>query len=199
MTLGEVIDRVRAEARRGNSLDDVIPAKVAEAVAWLERNHTFPYMRRRSSGTVVPANPTPLSSLGPSGRVKSIIGLWWTDAGRVRVFQATVRDWDELGKHRPRRFWVAEGQCWWDAEYDQSLPFECDWVQFVGAPSSFSQSFWLSENAPDLVVYKAMELLAATMRDSELMGLYRTLAAEALQTLMTSVQFDEHNTPVWFR
>ena len=72
MNLTDFTALVKTTAKRGSTLDSVIPVFIRSSVKWLERNYTLQYMRKYASFTLDPESANPRAISFPNDRVKEL-------------------------------------------------------------------------------------------------------------------------------
>lgn len=190
MSLNTFYDRVRAEIRRGTSLDDVIPAKSFDAQRWLERNQTFEHMKRRGSGTLAAGTSHPVADLGwpAEGIRKSILLLEWITPGERRRCRRVYESlWPTMAVGVPSEYRLStfSGIVYWNAEIAEPLSFETWWAEFSAWPTDPDEDSWWTANAEDVLLYQTVATIAKTvMRDAALGRDYDSLRAEAIRTML---------------
>lgn len=164
MTLAEFHAMVSDELRRGTTLDSLIPAKVRQAVKWIEDLHTFKHMEIYDS----PAIATRSLAM-PSG-FKSM-GFWriLKDDGEGYRYLSKVnpRDVSKTETAMPNAYWEsADDFFYMDNTPDKSYSSERTYIANTTLPTDTSQSPFFINAFEALTLHQTCLMFAPRMRDT---------------------------------
>lgn len=178
-TLAEFYTKVSAELRRGTSFDSVIPMKVAQAVRWMEMQHTFLHMEK--FGTV--SIPAGVRNIGLPAGFKSM--FFWrlirADGGFRYLPKVSPKDLDSVETAMPKAYWQnAKFETWLDSTPDITYSSERSYVGYsvLGAPDTSPEVLQLYEQ---VIFHQTCTLLSTTMRDGGFGGAHKGLRDEAMK------------------
>lgn len=178
MTLGDFHNLVKTEAKKGSTLDDIIPNKVYQAVKELQRKYTFRLQERFVTMTISAAAQVPRAISQPLGY--KAMKFWriintgseagtFTNIRQIDPEQVTSVDTD-----RPNGFWTDGADYFWlDNTPDVDYNTEMSYVQ-----NSVVKGMALETVVPFLEEYEALVLnetmvqMGAIMRDDKLIARY---------------------------
>lgn len=202
MTLAEFQALVRDTAKRGTTLDTFLPSAIRQAVAWIERNYSYPYMKRYSTFVLDPTSPEPRAISLPNDRLKKLVTLRLTDStGKwYNLTQVEPQAIPEIGAGRPCAFWL-DGLdfIWFDSIVEEETQGEIVYVErTLWSALGDDDTHWLLNHAEDLLLYQSMLQISPYMRDPTLMTLYKPLRDEALRTtILDAEEFEQGPTRNW--
>jgi len=202
VTLSEFHALVADTAKRGATLDAFIPAATRQAVAWIERNYSYPYMRRYSTFVLDADSAEPRAISLPNDRLKKLIALRLADDdgnwhNLTHVEPTSIRT---IGTGRPCSFWL-DGLdfVWFDSVVEEDTNGEIVYVERTNwSALANGDTHWLLSHAEDLLLYQTMLQISPYNRDPSLMTLYKPLRDEALRTtILDAEEFEQGPTRNW--
>lgn len=173
MSLADIHSRVSEEVKRGTKFDSsIIPSRVAQAVKWIERSHTFKHMERFKAFTIDSDATTPRAISVPSG-FKA-----FGEYGFLRILKSNnefkfltgiaPRQQTAIETATPEAFWMDGMDYFWlDNTPDEDYNAEISYVAYTTLPSDTSDSAWILDNMEDLIIAESMLLLAPKLELSE--------------------------------
>lgn len=193
ITLGQFHSLVSAELRRGTVHDAVIPDYVRRAARWMERNHTFQYMRRFQSLTIDADATEPRAITLPcsSTLFKGItfFRLVPDDGDYIYLTKIDPRsvstpEPDDDGT--PKAYWLdGLDYIWLDRAPEEDYNAEMYSVQYTDWPTDTSVStLWLLNSAEDVMIAQTILQMGPLLRDDQSMGRWKAIRDEALRTLL---------------
>lgn len=203
MTLGEFYTLLRTVIARGSSMDPLLPTFTTQAVRWLERNNTFKYMVDVSTPTLGLGKFASFASLGlpTDGTLKSIDSFTVQVPDEIlAVRQQPDVTWITIPQGVPTLYWIdwKNEQLQWNAEVMEPRAARLHYAQFSQVPASLSQTFWLLENASDVLLYQAVVQFGMVMRDVQLAQSYAAMRDQGLRTLALHQESQEQaNSELW--
>lgn len=191
MTLGELHTLVSSSIARGTTLDAQIPAFVRMAARWLERNYTFKYMERFRQFTFDTTATEPRRITMASGRVKKIEmarGVY-TDGSFQKQKQIDPEELNSIQEGMPKSFWLDGVNCIvFDKTPDENYTEEMKIIEYTSWPTATSAETWLTVNAEDLLLARAMMHMAPFLRDPKVIQYWKELYSTSLQTVLNADQ-----------
>jgi len=160
-----------------------VPKRVAMAVAWIERNYTFQYMRtwRSLSVSADATYPHILSQAGMNIKGVDLLRIKDLDDDGEIVFHPPLKkvkpqDRERRGLGRPESYWVnGRSSIVLNSIPDEDMDFEIHLQEFTSW--NYNQddfTHWLLDNAAQLLLCRTMMMLAlGPARDAELYGTYK--------------------------
>jgi hypothetical protein len=187
MKLSDFNSLVSTYLKRGTSLDAIIPKASPMALSFLERNYTFKYMEVFKTVQLVQGNRTIVL---PTNMVtKSIAMMRFIDSagGYQEVNRVMPRDLKGTGSGKPQGYWLSgTNVIVFDMTPTENINGEAILNVFTTWPVGPNESHPLLIMAPDVMIYQTLINMAAYMRDSELVGAYKLMRDEGLNTLTRS-------------
>lgn len=195
MTLAEIYAQIALEAKRGTTLDSIIPAKVATAVRWIEETHTFKYMEKFSE-----------VSLDADADYPNVVAV---PAGfrEMNFWRFNRLDYQALNTERaelPSGYWQDGMEYFWiRSTPHQSFVSEMSWIADTVLPTDTSKTTFILTRHSELIVSQTMVLLGPTIRDDKAIQRYKSarddLFASAINadTKMRMSNRDEFVDPDW--
>lgn len=195
-TLAKFYTYVSTEARRGSSLDEVIPRKVIQAVRFFERMYTYKHMERFIS---VPIPMTPTGGIAANQLIMpqgfKSMGFWRlknsdpsgnsTVITYSRINKIDPTDQSQLDSGPPQGFWQdGYGNFWLDKMPDMDYASEMGFVGYTVLPNPGDSTvdIPLLTNFEECILYTTLVLLAPTMRSDDANTMYRAVRDECIKT-----------------
>lgn len=187
MTLNEFYALVREEAKRGNTLDALIPSKVRQAARWLERKISFEEMKTTVE-VICAAGATNISDwgsgLGSGSRIKELDGLKYFSSATAEFNHLTrvhEKDITALRTEPPQGYWTkGRFTAYFNSILDVSYTFQASLVVYSVWPTDGSASHYLMEMQETLLFSRTMMLLSPSMRDEKMLALHKGFIEEQL-------------------
>ena len=195
MNLGDFHQLVSQDVKRGNSLDSVIPLRVAMAAMFLERNYSMLYMRQPIEITLNPADANP-RFIDLEQDVKSIGYLRYmdSDGNYQRLSRVSPLDIAQLVEGPPGGFWFSgRSAIILDKTPDDAYVLEGEGKFYTNWPSDLSARPWLVTRAADLLLAQTMIYIGNHLRDLQIVQQYRGMRDESLKTVMLSEEESEYD------
>lgn len=189
-TLQEFYTLVSSEVKRGSALDSVIPAKVAMAVLWMEREHTFKHMDKLVTTTISSSAAQPRMIGIPGGFKKmNFWRLLLPVSGQVqgynyaRLTQVDGYDFTMVEVKQPKAYFQ-DGNSYFvlDSIPDQDYPSELSYVGRTVLPNDTAQSPDIIQRYPDLLLFQTMCYMSAPMRNDKVAAFYKPLRDESMKS-----------------
>lgn len=198
-TLAVFYTYVKGEAKRGTSLDDVIPRAVARAVRKVERLYTFKHMERfldiyiPAAGVEGIPNQVPcpagfksmqfwrLLNSDPTGQSNAVL--------YTRINKVDATDQSQLDTGAPAGYWEdGYNNFWLDKTPDQDYSSEMGFIGYTVLPGDNDDSIDvpLLTSFEDVILYEAMIQLGPNIRDQEITAMYKMNRDESLKTVIDS-------------
>ena len=160
------------------ALNDRVPKRVAMAVAWIERNYTFQYMRtwRELSVSATQDYPYIISLHNIQLKGIELMRVRRLDNDGEIIFDAPMKkvhpqDRDRRGSGKPESYWLnGRSSIILNTIPDEDTTFECHLQEFTNW--SYEQdnfTHWLLDNATQLLLCRTLMMMALPARDR---GLY---------------------------
>lgn len=188
MNLGEFHTLISAEVKRGNSLDTIIPLRVAMAAKMLERNYSMQYMRTYIE---VAVNKEDVNSRVVSlpTDIKSVGWLRYLDSNNYyqSIKLIDPRDIAQLISGPPSGYSLSgRSSLILDKTPDANYTISGEVKFFTAWPTDNSAAPWLVSQAFDILMAQTMILIGNYLRDTGIVAQYRGWRDECLKTLMNS-------------
>lgn len=192
MNLGEFKAFVKADLKRGSSLDALIPARAQMAARFLERNWTFQYMKVFVNVVLNPSDPNPKLVEFPHS-IKSTPWLRTAKDDEYTYLKLLdPRDLLRSGTGPPSAYWRSgRANIVLDRVPDQAYVIEGQLVFYTSWPTDDEAQPWLLENGSDVVLGQTMMFFAAYLRDNAMFGLYKGLRDEGVRTMLLADQEEQ--------
>ncbi len=206
-TLDAVISFCRDECNRGNSVNNVLPTKILQAVQWIERNYNLKYMQKLQAFDLF-ADASLEAPYILIDNLKEIEFIRTVDIsadgtgtyGYLTAFEHPM-DQKKISAGNPTNYYQnGESYVWFDAIPAEALDMHVGFYAYTGT-ISIDTSCWLFDFALDVVIAKTMQLMAPWLRQPMLMQAYAPMLQEGMKTLIkasedaklanTSVQYGE--------
>jgi hypothetical protein len=183
-------------AKRGATLDSFIPVAIKQAVSWLERNFSYPYMKKYSTFVIDPDSAEPRALSLPNDRLKQVLllRLVGSDGRYYNLTRVEPQEIAELLEGQPCAFWLdGVDLLWFDRTPTEEQNGEIRYVERTNWDVlEDSDTHWLLQHANDLLLYQTMLQISPYNRDPTLMTLYRPLRDEALRTtILDAEEFEQ--------
>jgi hypothetical protein len=203
MNLDEFHTLVADAAKRGSTLDGVIPGCVRRAAQWIEQNYTLAYMKRFVEFTISASSSNPRVLPMPS-RPKQIYFLRIVEGAPnsqdiskeyKNLKMAAPSTLSELGKGEPEYYWLdALDYIWLNSIVEEDHTAEMYYAQYTSWPTDTTQEPWLVNNAEELLLAQTMLHLAPFMRDQMTAELWRGQRDLSLKALIDAdYEFEYQN------
>lgn len=186
-TLAQFYQLIRDEAKRGSSLDTVIPGKVRAALKLFEMIYTFKYMDRFIDLTLplAPVSGVPNQVVQPAGFKKMQLWRIVNDDGRYsRITLVDSTDQDKLDSKKPSGYWQqGKSYFWLDSNPDRDYESEMFFTGFTQLPADGDDTtdVYPLTYYESVLVPATMVLLAPNMRNESVMGLYGKTRDECMK------------------
>ena len=188
MNLTDFTALVKTTAKRGSTLDSVIPVFIRSSVKWLERNYTLQYMRKYASFTLDPESANPRAISFPNDRVKELDFIRFLGANGSYSYPRKVDPQELSGSisGMPEAYWLdGVDFIWWDNTPVEETEGEIKYTQYTDwAAVGGSDEPWILKHADDLILAQTMLLIAPYIRDPALAAQFKPLRDEAIRTLV---------------
>lgn len=192
MTLGEFHQLVSDSLRRGTAQDTQIPGQAKLAVQWLERNYTMSYMENFRLLQVVAGDRTIqlprekivksikfLRLVGTDGRYSPLKMVDPSDLTGIRNAQNS-----SSSSLVPKAFWRSgHNLLVLDSVSDVGVSGEAILYEYSDWPTAPDSRHPLLDFAADVLLQQTLLFMAALLRDASMLGAYKALRDEALNTL----------------
>ncbi len=206
-TFDAVISFCRDECNRGNSVNNVLPSKILQAIQWIERNYSLKYMQKLQAfdlfaSATLEAPYILVDNLKEIEFVR-IVDISLDGSGTYNYLTAFSDPMDQktISVGSPTNYYQqGEQHIWFDAIPSEALDCHVGFYQYTGA-IDIDDTCWLFDNVLDVVVAKTMQLMAPWLRQPMLMQAYAPMLQEGMKTLIkasedaklanTSVQYGE--------
>lgn len=191
-TLGEFTDQIRADIRRGNSLDALIPAFIRKGALWIERNNTLQYMRVFAEVDIDPETdeqPRYISLVNT--RIKSVEWLRWVgdDGSYSYLASRQPQDFPLVDNGTPSGYWLdGVERIVLSATPTQVLHGELMAARYSDWPTTPNSTHWLLDFAEDVLEAQAMLAYAKHARDPGAMEFWKGVFDAALPGLYAADQ-----------
>jgi hypothetical protein len=187
MTLSEFHDLVSTSLRRGTSLDGVIPSYSKLAATWMERNYDFKYMEVFRLLQLVSGDRT--VNLPSNRIIKGIdfIRLVNPDeeCGYVYLKKGNPKDFKGTRTEAPSGYWVSGiNTIVFNNTPDEDLSGEAIFLEYTDWPTAPTGRHPLIDIGTDVMLYQTLIHMAAYLRDADMVGAYKGLRDESLNTLL---------------
>lgn len=190
-------------AKRGSTLDSVIPGCVRRAAQWIEQNYTLAYMKRFVEFTISASAANPRVLPMPS-RPKQIYfmrvvreapGSQDVSKEYSYLHMTDPSTLGELGVGAPQYYWLdAFDYIWLNSIVEQDWKAEMYYAQYTDWPTDTTKEPWLVNNAEELLLAQSMLHLAPFMRDTATQQLWKGQRDLALKALIDSdYEFEYQN------
>jgi hypothetical protein len=189
---------VSGELQRGTSLDSIIPQKVADAVKFIERTHTFKHMERFVTFTLDPTQDYPRTYSCPQG-LKSVVFMRIVlSDGRFKYLpEVDPKDVLQTETKVPNAYWQDGMDYFWldntpDEEYDAELSANV----YTTLPAANVEAPWIINNWSDLVLAQTMVEFGPKIRDEKVIAYYKGQREEKMQgAVLADAELREKNAP----
>lgn len=175
-TLGDIHDEVRANIRRGTSLDGLIPGFVRKAALWIERNNTLQYMRKFATISVDASADTARYITLEDTRIKSVELFRWnlSDGTYQDLALRSPKDFLGLEVGTPSAYWLdGVERLVLASTPGENLSGELQVNRYTSWPTSLTATHWLIDNAEDILEAMAMVNFAKHARDPDLLSFWK--------------------------
>ncbi len=182
-TLGDLQDQIRANIRRGTSLDDLIPGFIRKAALWIERNNTLQYMNKFATISVDASSSDARYITLESTRIKKVTLFRWvgSDGSYQDLSLRQPGDFLSLETGVPSAYWLdGVERLVLSAKPGENLNGELQVARYTAWPTSLSSEHWLIDNAEDVLEARAMINFAKHARDAELMAFWQKIFDDGL-------------------
>lgn len=199
MMISEFLAIVRGATLRGTALDTQAGNAFKQAVRFIERNYSLPYMRRLVTVSGVTSAIT--LTAADAAQLKSIQRVRWFDSDSQER-QIVQIDPDQLVSREPGNdpagyefftstsaLGVVTTTLTLDVPFETATDVEilAYFYSTVDLTLPSDQSLWLLEHATDAVLSRTMINLAPIMRDPTVLQMYQALWQENIGTLIGAV------------
>lgn len=166
-------------------MDTQIPSWVKGAVRFLEKNHSFQYMKRWLQWTINPDATHPYILSMNSYEFKKISLVRGTPVGGGRFFPITRiepedRDTREAGQ--PTGYWMDGVQnLILDSIPEEAYPIEAHGVLYTDWPADTTADHWLLRNMEEALLARTLMIAAVSLTDDKLYSSNKLLLEEELR------------------
>jgi hypothetical protein len=191
MNLGEFTAQMKANIRRGDSLDDLIPGFIRKGALWLERNHTLNYMMKFAVITIDPEGDDPRFITLADTRIKGIPMFRWIndDGSYSDLTKVDPKDVGQLDTGTPTVYWTSGvNQIILGATPDKTLSGELHVSRYSSWPTAPEATHWLMDFAEDVLEAQAMIQFSKHARDAEAMAYWGKVRDDGIQGLYAAEQ-----------
>lgn len=186
-TLGEFTDTIRADIRRGTSLDSLIPGFIRKGALWIERNNTLQYMRKFAEIDIdIEADEQPRYISLINTRIKSVLMLRWVgDDGQFSYLALREpQDFPVSPVGTPAGYWLdGVDRIVLSSTPSENLHGELVVAKYTDWPTQPNSTHWLIDNAEDVLEAQAMIAFAKHARDEGAMAFWKGVFDAALPGL----------------
>ena len=187
MKLSEFNSLVSTYLKRGTSLDDIIPKASPMALSFLERNYSFKYMEVFKTVQLVSGNRTIVLPLNMVTKSISMMRFINGDGSYSEINRIMPRDLKGTGDGRPDGYWLSgTNVIVFNTTPTENINGEAILNVFTSWPTGPDQTHPLLIMAADVMIYQTLINMAAYMRDEALVGAYKLMRDEGLNTLTRS-------------
>ena len=187
MKLSEFNSLVSTYLKRGTSLDAIIPKASPMALSFLERNYTFKYMEVFKTLQLVAGDRVINLPLNMVTKSVSMLRFVSTDGSYKEIDRVMPRDLKGTGTGCPQGYWLNGVRTLvFDMTPTENINGEAILNVFTSWPTGPDETHPLLIMAADVMIYQTLINMAAYMRDSDLVGAYKLMRDEGLNTLTRS-------------
>ena len=187
MKLSEFNSLVSTYLKRGTSLDAIIPKAAPMALSFLERNYTFKYMEVFKTVQLMAGDRTITLPLNMVTKSISMMRFINNDGSYKEINRVMPRDLKGTGVGCPTGYWLSgTTTIVFDMTSPSNVNGEAILNVFTTWPTGPDETHPLLIMASDVMIYQTLINMAAYMRDSELVGAYKLMRDEGLNTLTRS-------------
>lgn len=186
MKLGEFHELISKSLKRGTTLDDLIPTKVAQAALWLERNYNFTYMEKFKLFEI--ANGDRFVEF-PNARIKGVlwIRLLYEDGSILRLLYKDPKSVSNLLQGEPASFYrVGVTGLVVLPVPGQDFAGEAMFIEYTDWPRALDSEHPLLTLANDVLQAQTLMLFAPQLRDPRMFAMYKEVRDEGVRTLIVA-------------
>lgn len=183
MDLAGVHTEISYAIARGTSYNARIPGYAAAAVRWLENNFDWNYMYAKQDFAAADLQSVSSISASIKKEDENALVLFDTEGGETKLVQISRSDVLSITPDAtPVGYWKSAGANGatvfnFDATFpaDTTLRAELWGWFYTTYPTDYAQSIWLSLNAWNLIVARAMLSLQGVLRDPSISTLWQPI------------------------
>lgn len=191
MNLEEFHANVSTSLNRGTSLDSRIPARVKQAVQWIERNYNFKYMEQFRLLQIAKDDRTiKLNSYIKSWKFIRLIG---TDSTYSYLNKIEPQDAIALATDIGAYWIVGNSVLVLNAVPTEVLSGEAMWIGYTDWPVEPASRHFLLDVASDVVLAQTLMFMATfDTKDPRMLAEYKGIRDEGLNTLTRSADEEQY-------
>lgn len=205
ITLAQFYAQVGYELRRGTSLDDLIPARVRQALRTIENLHTFRHQELRDTPSLISGQSTVAV---PSNTIFKKIDFWriplTSPGGYHYMTQIDGRDASRQDTDIPNGYWFGGtattspfDTIYFDNIFDQTYTTQRAFSVYTTIPTDTTATPFIIQIFESALLAQTCLLFAPQMRDEKFMALQKAARDEALKTLVdTDIEARQANSQV---
>jgi hypothetical protein len=188
MILSEFHDLVRDSAKRGDTIDTLIPRYVKMAVTWIERNWSFKYMEQLATLRLVAADRV----VELDRYIKGVKFVRFTPFGDIADY-TYLSPVDNVNVVKPESGVPAEfyilghNKLVFNPIPDIAYEGEVELTAFTDWPTADDSRHYLLDIGTDLLLSQTLMMLAVTiLRDPKMIEGFRVLREESIRTMLST-------------